>query len=109
MLLLGTVVGGVLALASFPHVFVTCHAVVDLWGQRAEPDVVMFLVYEASEVHRIAFVVSHLWLGWAIAIWRQGETRLAFRSIVVVVAIELALVYLTVPWLRSRGFGLDLF
>ena len=108
-LLLGTVLGGVLALASFPHVFLTCAAFVDLWDQHAEPDVVWFLHYDASEVYRIAFVVSHLWLGWAISVWRQGETRLAFRSIVVVIAIELALVYLTVPWLRSRGFELDFF
>jgi hypothetical protein len=69
----------------------------------------MFLDYETSEVLRIAFVVTHVWLGWAIATWRHGKTRLAFRSVVVVIAIELALVYLAVAWLRSRGFELDPF
>ena len=62
-LLLATVLGGVLALASFPHVFVTCQAVVDLWAQHAEPGDGWFLDYETFEVFRIAFVVCHLWLG----------------------------------------------
>ena len=92
---------------TFPHAFMTCVALIELWQERPQPGEIWSLHYDVYDVYRWAFVVSHLWLTWAVIRWRRGSTPFTLRVLVILVGVELGLVYSIVAFLRVRGFPLD--
>jgi hypothetical protein len=100
-------VGALLAAATLPQVWMAIEATRELAGRPSGG--VHMLDYETQAWVRSAFVLSHLWLGWQARALALGESTRFKAGLVVLLALEVAVIWMVVVWLALRGWGRVLF